>query len=110
MSASPIFQLADLEPYYRKSWRKDHPFGFFARPVRNAQGVLELKQWECGIPGKDKTIWAGGLFKMTMTFPDGMFILVTSPHFKCMDGNQSADLHSPQLQSIPPSPRSVSDD
>jgi ubiquitin-protein ligase len=55
---------------YRKSWRKDHPFGFWARPVRNAQGVLELKQWECGIPGKDKTIWAGGLFKMTMTFPD----------------------------------------
>ncbi|KAI1270265.1 ubiquitin carrier protein [Xylariaceae sp. FL1019] len=54
----------------RKHWRKDHPFGFWARPIKNAQGVLDLKTWECGIPGKDKTIWEGGLFKMTMTFPD----------------------------------------
>ncbi|RYP30878.1 hypothetical protein DL770_003157 [Monosporascus sp. CRB-9-2] len=57
----------------RKQWRKDHPFGFWARPVKNAQGVLDLKRWECGIPGKEKTIWEGGLFKMTMTFPDGRF-------------------------------------
>jgi ubiquitin-conjugating enzyme E2 I len=57
---------------HRKQWRKDHPFGFYAKPQRNAQGVLDLKVWECGIPGKEKTIWAGGLFKLTMTFPDGM--------------------------------------
>ncbi|KAI2606230.1 ubiquitin carrier protein [Hypoxylon fragiforme] len=54
----------------RKQWRKDHPFGFWARPVKNAQGVLDLKVWECGIPGKEKTMWEGGLFKLTMTFPD----------------------------------------
>ncbi|KAI1341356.1 ubiquitin carrier protein [Xylariaceae sp. FL0016] len=54
----------------RKLWRKDHPFGFWARPVKNAQGVLDLKTWECGIPGKDKTIWEGGIMKMTMSFPD----------------------------------------
>ena len=58
-------------PSYRKQWRKDHPFGFWARPVKNAQGVLDLKIWECGIPGKEKTIWEGGIFKMTMTFPEG---------------------------------------
>jgi hypothetical protein len=57
---------------YRKLWRKDHPFGFYARPQKNALGVLDLKVWECGIPGKEKTIWEGGLFKMTVTFPDGM--------------------------------------
>jgi ubiquitin-conjugating enzyme E2 I len=57
----------------RRQWRKDHPFGFFAKPQRNAQGVLDLKIWECGIPGKEKTIWEGGIFKMTMTFPDGEF-------------------------------------
>jgi len=34
--------------------------------------VLDLKVWECGIPGKEKTIWEGGLFKLTVTFPDGM--------------------------------------
>jgi ubiquitin-conjugating enzyme E2 I len=56
----------------RKQWRKDHPFGFYARPQKNAQGVLDLKVWECGIPGKEKTIWEGGLFKLIVTFPDGM--------------------------------------
>jgi len=54
-----------------KQWRKDHPFGFFARPKRTEQGVLDIKVWDCGIPGKDKTIWEGGLFKLQITFPDG---------------------------------------
>ncbi|KAK8145847.1 E2 SUMO-conjugating protein ubc9 [Beauveria asiatica] len=54
----------------RKLWRKDHPFGFYARPVRTKDGVLDLKKWECGVPGKDKTIWEGGLFKLVVTFPD----------------------------------------
>ena len=55
----------------RKQWRRDHPFGFFAKPVRTPQGVLDLKKWECGIPGKDKTLWEGGLFKLDVLFPDG---------------------------------------
>ena len=55
----------------RKQWRKEHPFGFFARPARTANGVLDLKKWECGIPGKDKTLWEGGLFKLDVIFPDG---------------------------------------
>ena len=32
---------------------------------------MDLKTWECGIPGKEKTIWEGGQFKLTMQFPDG---------------------------------------
>jgi ubiquitin-conjugating enzyme E2 I len=56
-----------------KQWRRDHPFGFYAKPQRNAQGVLDLKNWECGIPGKDKTLWEGGLFKLSVIFPDGEF-------------------------------------
>lgn len=55
----------------RKQWRRDHPFGFYAKPQRNAQGVLDLKVWECGIPGKEKTLWEGGLFKLSVIFPDG---------------------------------------
>lgn len=55
----------------RKQWRRDHPFGFFAKPMRTANGALDLKKWECGIPGKDKTLWEGGLFKLEMSFPDG---------------------------------------
>ncbi|EMF08615.1 ubiquitin-conjugating enzyme [Sphaerulina musiva SO2202] len=53
----------------RKQWRKDHPFGFVARPVKNGL-ALDLQEWECAIPGKDKTIWEGGLFKLKMKFPD----------------------------------------
>jgi len=54
----------------RKQWRRDHPFGFYAKPVRNDKGVLDLKIWECGIPGKEKTLWEGGLFKLSVIFPD----------------------------------------
>lgn len=55
----------------RKQWRRDHPFGFYAKPLRTAQGVLDLKHWECGIPGKDQTPWEGGLFKLDVAFPEG---------------------------------------
>ena len=53
-----------------RQWRKDHPFGFFARPAKTANGTMDLKKWECGIPGKDKTLWEGGLFKLDVLFPD----------------------------------------
>ncbi len=59
-----------------KQWRRDHPFGFFAKPQRTAQGVLDLKKWECGVPGKEKTIWEGGLFKLDVIFPDGMCLSI----------------------------------
>jgi len=58
----------------RKQWRKDHPFGFYARPVRGNGGVLDMKKWECGIPGKNNTIWETGLFKLELAFPDGKFV------------------------------------
>jgi len=66
-------KLTSLAPAFRKQWRKDHPFGFFAKPVKNQQGILDLKMWECGVPGKEKTIWEGGLFKLSVIFPDGQF-------------------------------------
>lgn len=64
-------QGADWYTTVRKQWRRDHPFGFFAKPARTKEGVLDLKNWECGIPGKEKTIWEGGLFKINIAFPDG---------------------------------------
>jgi ubiquitin-conjugating enzyme E2 I len=54
----------------RKQWRKDHPFGFVAKPAKNSQGGLDLQKWECSIPGKEKTQWEGGLFKLEVQFPD----------------------------------------
>ena len=37
----------------RKAWRKDHPFGFIARPMKNPDGSLNLMLWEYGIPGNN---------------------------------------------------------
>jgi hypothetical protein len=37
----------------RKNWRKDHPMGYFARPMKKADGSLDLMVWETGIPGKE---------------------------------------------------------
>lgn len=52
----------------RKAWRKEKPFGFWARPVSAADGTLDIMKWEAGIPGKESTPWAGGEYYLTMTF------------------------------------------
>ncbi|CAG8715219.1 22275_t:CDS:2 [Cetraspora pellucida] len=57
----------------RRQWRKDHPYGFYARPVKTENG-LDLLNWQVGIPGKKGTPWENGVFKMTMTFPEGKFV------------------------------------
>ena len=36
----------------RKMWRRDHPFGFYARATPNGDGSSNLMKWEAGIPGK----------------------------------------------------------
>lgn len=64
-------RTSDANNPVSKAWRKDHPFGFVARPAKNPAGALDLKRWDCAIPGRDKTIWGGGLFKLEVQFPDG---------------------------------------
>mmetsp|Transcript_12141 Transcript_12141/g.36073 ORF Transcript_12141/g.36073 Transcript_12141/m.36073 type:complete len:163 (-) Transcript_12141:42-530(-) len=54
----------------RKAWRRDHPFGFFARPTSTEGGSTNLMKWETGIPGKAGTDWEGGLFKVTLEFTE----------------------------------------
>jgi hypothetical protein len=44
--------------------------------MRNSAGMMDLKKWDCGVPGKDKTIWEGGLFKLEVIFPDGALSLL----------------------------------
>jgi Ubiquitin-conjugating enzyme len=100
----------------RKQWRRDHPFGFYAKPLRTPQGTLDLKKWECGIPGKEKTLWEGGLFKIEITFPDGTSILAFSRHYifnlpanmrqSTQQNRQNAASHrrSSTRTSIPPAP------
>lgn len=33
-------------------------------------GSIDMMKWECGIPGKADSPWAGGIYKLIMTFPD----------------------------------------
>ncbi len=54
----------------RKQWRKDHPYGFFAKPEKSNDGSLNLLSWTAGIPGKPGTSWEGGLYKLTIKFPE----------------------------------------
>ena len=40
----------------RKNWRKDHPHGFYARPMKkegDADNATDIMTWETGIPGKE---------------------------------------------------------
>jgi ubiquitin-conjugating enzyme E2 I len=37
----------------RKGWRKDHPPGFYARPVKKEDNSMNIMSWETGIPGKE---------------------------------------------------------
>ena len=50
--------------------RRDHPFGFYARPGSKPDGSTDLMKWETGIPGKKGTDWEAGLFKVTMEFSE----------------------------------------
>ena len=54
----------------RKAWRRDHPFGFYARPTSKGDGSSDIMKWEAGIPGKEGTDWENGVFKVSMEFSD----------------------------------------
>lgn len=54
----------------RKAWRRDHPYGFYARPVQRGDGSSNMMLWEAGVPGKEGTDWEGGVYKVTMEFSD----------------------------------------
>lgn len=78
----------NFDGFPRKQWRRDHPFGFVAKPKRAPQGGLDLKNWECAIPGKANTLWEGGLFKIDLIFPDGEqrnTFLTTEDHYTNLD-------------------------
>lgn len=65
----PTDALARLA-HERKAFRGKHPHGFYARPRTRPDGSADLREWECGVPGKVGTPWAGGVFPLRMVFPD----------------------------------------
>ncbi|KAH7315723.1 hypothetical protein KP509_21G062500 [Ceratopteris richardii] len=54
----------------RKSWRKNHPHGFVARPDTQSDGTVNLMLWQCNIPGKTGTDWEGGFFPLAIHFSE----------------------------------------
>lgn len=54
----------------RKAWRRDHPYGFYARPTSKGDGSSDIMAWETGVPGKENTNWEGGVFKVSMEFSE----------------------------------------
>lgn len=59
----------------RKAWRKDHPKDFWARPTTKPDGSQDLLNWRCGIPGREGTIWAEGVYTVHIEFPSKPNIL-----------------------------------
>lgn len=53
----------------RKNWRKDHPPDFYAKPMKKGDNSSNMMVWEAGVPGKEGTDWAGGVYKVQMNFP-----------------------------------------
>lgn len=49
-------------------------------------------RWSCGVPGKEKTIWEGGLFKLDMIFPDGSLIFQLEKIFPLRGKNSPANV------------------
>jgi ubiquitin-conjugating enzyme E2 I len=62
----------------RKDWRKDHPPGFYARPIKKADNSTDMMKWEAGIPGKAGTPWEGGVYRVEMHFSSEYPLKVTS--------------------------------
>ena len=54
----------------RKNWRKDHPAGFYAKPIMRPDSSQDLLHWSMGIKGREGTDWEGGIFHVTLDFTD----------------------------------------
>lgn len=54
----------------RANWRRNRPYGFWAKPKLDSRGGADLQVWQCGIPGPATTPWAGGTYVLEMVFSD----------------------------------------
>jgi ubiquitin-conjugating enzyme E2 I len=54
----------------RRDFKKNRLFGFYAKPSKQKDGTLNMFKWECGIPGPKSSPWEGGLYELTLEFPE----------------------------------------
>ena len=60
----------------RKNWRKNHPFGFIAKPIKDGNDEINLYKWKWIIPGTKDTIWDGAQLQLFMEFSEEYFYLI----------------------------------
>ena len=77
----------------RKTWRKDHPHGFVAKPQTLPDGSQNLMVWDCVVPGKSYTIWEGGRIPLTLTFTEDYPTKAPVAHFKPMPNSNQPLFH-----------------
>ncbi len=54
----------------RKAWRRDHPFGFHAKPVTRTDGTQDLLRWTFKIPTPVESIWYPAVVQGALVFTD----------------------------------------
>lgn len=54
----------------RRDFKKSRLFGFYAKPMKNTDGTMNMYKWECGIPGPKGSPWEGGIYDLTLEFPE----------------------------------------
>jgi ubiquitin-conjugating enzyme E2 I len=78
-------------------------FGFWAKPEKKADGTLDLTKWTAGVPGKEGTIWQGGLYKLRLVFPTNFPAKVKSRWYSFNEAFFSSSfLKTPTLNWQPP--------
>ncbi|GAX81851.1 hypothetical protein CEUSTIGMA_g9279.t1 [Chlamydomonas eustigma] len=65
MSTLALQRLAEE----RKAFRKSRPYGFTAKPVMKSDGSVNLMEWNCVIPGTEKSLSDGAKYPCTIRFP-----------------------------------------
>ena len=81
----------------RKTWRRDHPHGFVAKPQTLPDGSQNLMVWDCIVPGKANTIWQGGRIPVTMKFSEDYPSKPPECHFKLMPDGSKKPLFHPNV-------------
>ncbi|XP_065070798.1 SUMO-conjugating enzyme UBC9-B-like [Rhopilema esculentum] len=67
-TAEPKIDPCERLKEEHKVWKLHHPKGFSAEPRKDENGVTNWLLWDCAIPGKSKTPWEGGLYKLKIKF------------------------------------------
>ncbi|OLP79589.1 Sumo-conjugating enzyme ubc9 [Symbiodinium microadriaticum] len=70
-SLPKLHSTARLTLQERAAFKKDHPFGFYAKYAPNEDGKGQnVFKWNCGIPGRAKGPWEGATYALTMEFTE----------------------------------------